>query len=134
MRMRAFVVTVRSRARSRRSSHVVYRSVVGTLGGAFVIGGLLLVPLPGPGWLIVLLGLAILASEFAWAARLQHLVRRKLASWRDWAASKPRPLRWAVGMITLAVVIAVLVGGYLVVNRIDDSGGFWGGLLDRLKN
>lgn len=91
-------------------------------------------PLPGPGWLIVLLGLAVLASEFAWAARLQHLVRRKLASWRHWAAAKPRPLRWVIGITTLVVVAAVLVGGYLVLRRIDASGGFWGDLIDRLKD
>jgi uncharacterized protein (TIGR02611 family) len=113
---------------------MIYRSAVGALGGAFVVGGLLLVPLPGPGWLIVLVGLAILASEFTWAERLQHFVRRKLTSWRAWVAAKPRPLRWTIGMAALVLVIAILVGMFLLYVRVNASEGFWGGLIDRLKN
>ena len=33
-------------------------------------GGTVLLVLPGPGWLTILLGLALLAAEFAWARRL----------------------------------------------------------------
>jgi len=40
--------------------------------------GLALVPLPGPGWLIVFLGLGIMATEFAWAERLLDFGRRTL--------------------------------------------------------
>ncbi|MFW6061021.1 MAG: PGPGW domain-containing protein [Phycisphaeraceae bacterium] len=42
--------------------------VVGTLGVLLVIGGMVTGPfLPGPQVLVVLLGLALLASEFVWA-------------------------------------------------------------------
>ncbi len=41
--------------------------------------GVRLVPLPGPGWLIVFLGLAILGTEFAWARRLAAVTKRWLA-------------------------------------------------------
>jgi uncharacterized protein (TIGR02611 family) len=134
MRLRVLIVTLRNQIRSRRSSNVVYRSVVGALGGILVLGGLLLVPLPGPGWLIVLLGLAVLASEFSWAARLQHGLRRRLTAWRVWMSTKPRPLRWLIGTTTVLTVIGILIVLYLLLGKIDDSGGFWGDLLDRLKN
>ncbi len=39
------------------------------LGFFLVLIGLLLVPLPGPGWLVILSGLGILAKEFGWARR-----------------------------------------------------------------
>lgn len=65
-----------------------YLVLVGVLGGVITVGGLLLVPLPGPGWLIVFLGLAILGTEFAWATRLAAFTKRQLA--RFWAWWKAR--------------------------------------------
>jgi uncharacterized protein (TIGR02611 family) len=65
-----------------------YRVLVAALGGIIAVGGLLLVPLPGPGWLIVFLGLAILGTEFAWAKRLAVFTKRQLA--RFWASWKAR--------------------------------------------
>ena len=55
--------------RANQAGRLTLRIVVGVLGAILVGGGLLLVPLPGPGWLIVFAGLALLATEFAWAAR-----------------------------------------------------------------
>lgn len=37
--------------------------------------GVVLLVIPGPGWLIIFLGLGILAAEFAWAQRLLTAVR-----------------------------------------------------------
>ncbi len=34
------------------------------------LGGLALVPLPGPGWAVVFVGLGMLALEFEWAEKL----------------------------------------------------------------
>ena len=66
-----------------------YRVLVGVLGGVIAVGGLLLVPLPGPGWLVVFLGLAILGTEFAWAKRLAALTKRLLARfWAWWRARR----------------------------------------------
>lgn len=81
--------------------------MVGLVGGAIVVLGLVLVPFPGPGWLVVLLGLAVLASEFAWAARLQHFVRRSLRGWAAWLRRQPWPVRALTGLGTLAVVLVV---------------------------
>ncbi|WP_353815641.1 TIGR02611 family protein [Agromyces sp. SYSU T00266] len=65
-----------------------YRTGVGVLGGVIAVAGLALVPLPGPGWLVVFLGLAILGTEFAWARRLAAWVKRMLD--RFWAWWKAR--------------------------------------------
>lgn len=64
---------------------VAYRVGVGAVGTVLTLGGLVLVPLPGPGWLIVFLGLAVLGTEFHWARRLSGWVRRMLDRfWRWW--------------------------------------------------
>lgn len=66
-----------------------YRAAVGLLGGFIAVIGLALVPLPGPGWLVVFLGLAILGTEFAWAQRLAAFVKRQLSRfWAWWNARK----------------------------------------------
>lgn len=44
--------------------------------------GLVLIPLPGPGWLTVILGLTILSWEFIWAKRMLVAVRAKVRAMR----------------------------------------------------
>jgi len=48
---------------------VLKRVVVGVVGGAVTLVGVIALVAPGPGWLIIFTGLGILATEFAWAAQ-----------------------------------------------------------------
>lgn len=75
-----------------------YRFLVGVLGGGIVILGLLLVPLPGPGWLVVFMGLGILGTEFPFAHRITSAVKRVLLRFWSWmqrrrAARQTRKVR-----------------------------------------
>ena len=66
-----------------------YRFAVGAVGGVLAVGGLLLVPLPGPGWLVVFLGLAVLGTEFHWARRTAAALKRMLDRfWAWWRARR----------------------------------------------
>jgi uncharacterized protein (TIGR02611 family) len=95
----------RRRIRSNPHSHRIYRTVVGVVGTVVVVAGLVMVPFPGPGWLVVFIGVGILASEFDWAKRLLDFGKAKLTAWNEWM--KPKPL-WFKGLMGLAT--AVLVG------------------------
>ena len=53
------------------------RIAVALVGGIVVITGVVLMPLPGPGMLIVLAGLAILATQFEWAQELLDRARSR---------------------------------------------------------
>lgn len=44
------------------------RIAVSVVGGVFVLAGLAMLVLPGPGFLVVVIGFAILGTEYAWAA------------------------------------------------------------------
>ena len=44
------------------------RIAVSVVGGAFVLGGIAMMVLPGPGLLVIVVGFAILGTEYAWAA------------------------------------------------------------------
>lgn len=82
-----------------------------------VAAGLALVPLPGPGWVIVFAGLAIWATEFVWAQRLLHWSRARVRGWNDWMA---RQAWWVTGLAGLATVLVVLAlcYGYLAVRGV----------------
>lgn len=56
----------------------VRRIAVALVGGTVLTVGVAMVVLPGPAVLVIPAGLAILATEFPWARRLLHRVRRGL--------------------------------------------------------
>ncbi len=61
------------------------RLIVGLVGSTVLIIGIALLVLPGPAFIIIPLGLAILALEFAWARRILTRVR----DWISRRRSKP---------------------------------------------
>jgi uncharacterized protein (TIGR02611 family) len=68
----------------------VFRIIAGfTL---LLVGGVMLVT-PGPGWLVIFLGLGLLAAEFVWAERLMKRVKREAGRVMDaaWPTGKNRP-------------------------------------------
>lgn len=94
----------RRKIRSNPHAHLIYRVIVGILGLVVVVVGLIMVPFPGPGWLVVLLGLGLWASEFEWAQHLLQLARRTLKAWTEWL--RPQPW-WMSGLVLLITVVAV---------------------------
>lgn len=56
----------------------VRKPIVFMVGTAIVVIGLILLPLPGPGWLIIFLGFAVLATEFATAEKIRAWLVVKL--------------------------------------------------------
>ena len=57
------------------------RRLANLLGGWALVGaGIILIPLPGPGWLVVGIGLVVLSREVRWArgalVRLERFMRR----------------------------------------------------------
>ncbi len=77
---------------------------VAVLGGLVVALGLVLIPLPGPGWLIVIGGLAIWAIEFIWARHLLVFTRNKLRAWTGWIKRQSLLVRLLVGAAGLVFV------------------------------
>jgi uncharacterized protein (TIGR02611 family) len=91
-----------------RGLEVAYRVVVAVLGFAIIAAGLALIPLPGPGWLIVFAGLALLSTEFAWADRLLRYARTKVQGWTTWATRQSLVVRGLLGLVGLGFVAGVV--------------------------
>jgi uncharacterized protein (TIGR02611 family) len=95
----------RHRGRSR-----IYRSGVVALGVLITLAGLVMTgPVPGPGFLIIPIGLALLALEFVWAERLLEKAIVQAERARAKAASRSRGEKLAA-----AVAAAVVVAGAVV--------------------
>jgi len=99
----------RRRIAGRRSINEPYRIGVGVVGGLIVALGLAAIPLPGPGWLIVIAGLFVLATEFLWAERLLEFTKEHVKQWTDWVGDQPVWVRLLIGLVTALFVYGVLV-------------------------
>ncbi|MGH2795466.1 MAG: PGPGW domain-containing protein [Actinomycetota bacterium] len=53
------------------------RVAITIIGFILVLGGIVLLPLPGPGMLIIIAGLAVLGTEYMWARRALDLAKEK---------------------------------------------------------
>lgn len=80
------------------------RVVLESAGWILVVAGIILMPLPGPGLLIVLGGVALLARQYDWAAR--NLERVRLRALREAARSVSGPVSMAVTIVGMLLLIA----------------------------
>lgn len=107
----------RTRVRGQPGWDLAYRCTVAVAGSVVLAAGILMIPYPGPGWLVVFAGLAILSTEFTWARRLLHYGRRQYDRWNAWQHRQPPMVRLALFAATAAVVILTLwlldMGGFL---------------------
>lgn len=84
----------------RRYGKRIFVTVAGSI--LLIAGGAMLV-LPGPGFLVIAAGLAILASEFDWAERWMHRVRERAESAAERAGTSLR------AVVIVGIVLAVAV-------------------------
>ncbi|KIF73568.1 membrane protein [Streptomyces sp. 150FB] len=96
-----------------RPLHLSWMVGVFVVGLAVVGGGIVLLPLPGPGWLVIFAGVAIWATEFVWAQVALRWTKRKVTE-ATRAALDPKVRRRNIALTVVGVVIiAVLVAIYL---------------------
>jgi uncharacterized protein (TIGR02611 family) len=94
--------------RERPAVDLGYRIGVGVVGLLVLGVGILAIPYPGPGWAIVFVGLAILATEFEWARKLLAYARKRYDAVMAWFKDQGLWVQ-ALGVVfTAAVVLATL--------------------------
>jgi uncharacterized protein (TIGR02611 family) len=78
---------IREKVGLNRLPKFLRRLVIGIIGGTIVLFGIALIFLPGPGSVVIPIGLVVLASEFAWARWLlrrgKKVVSQAKDKWRE---------------------------------------------------
>ncbi|WP_328297680.1 TIGR02611 family protein [Streptomyces sp. NBC_00435] len=99
--------------KARRGLHLSWQVGVFVVGLAVIGAGIAMLVLPGPGWVAIFAGLAIWATEFAWAHLALRWTKRKVSE----AAQKaldPRVRRRNIILTSVGLVVAgALIGFYL---------------------
>lgn len=90
--------------------------VVTVIGALVIIAGLIMLVAPGPGLVAIVAGLAILATEYAWAERWLDAGRRKLDEAKETAMAMDPVVRrrriiltFGLGLLAFAAVAVYLV-------------------------
>jgi uncharacterized protein (TIGR02611 family) len=107
------------RVRERKENHKLrgrtYRIAFGVMGFTVLLAGVVLsLPfVPGPGLLLIAIGLGMLALEFAWAERLLERTLNQLERAGERAARATARQRLLVGTLLAASVGALVAGIFL---------------------
>lgn len=99
--------------KARRLLHLSWQVGVFVIGLAVVVAGIVMLPLPGPGWVVIFGGMAIWATEFVWAQLALRWTKRKVTEAAQ-RALDPRVRRRNITLTAIGlVVVAALVGFYV---------------------
>ena len=105
-----------ARRRERHVQHsMAYRVLFVIAAFAVLLGGIALIPLPGPGWAIVFVGLGMLALEFKWAEKLMEKVLDRLDGFRE-AAENASPAQKAFSAVATVLGIAAFAVAAILWN------------------
>jgi uncharacterized protein (TIGR02611 family) len=103
------------RARHRERSRP-YRAMIVLVGFTVTLAGLVLLVTPGPALVVIPIGLALLALEFAWAERMLHYAvkraddakrRAHRATWTERALTAAATLLAIAAVVTAALLIDI---------------------------
>jgi uncharacterized protein (TIGR02611 family) len=101
------------RLQARRERHLargrLYRVVFAVAGFTVLAAGLAMLVLPGPGIPVMVLGLALLALEFAWAERMLERAIDRMERARQSAAEATRWQKVFAGLAVAAALGAVVL-------------------------
>ncbi|MEU5904631.1 TIGR02611 family protein [Micromonospora sp. NPDC047467] len=107
-RWRQRISTTLDLIRANPTGRITLKVVIAIVGALVVTIGIALIPLPGPGWLLVIAGLGIWAVEYHWARRLLDFTRRHVYAWTNWAKRQSLAVRLVLGSVGLVFVATVV--------------------------
>ena len=90
----------------------MFRLAFAVAGFAVLLVGIVLIPLPGPGLLVIAAGLFMLALEFAWAERLLHRTGVRLEQVTGAAVKSPLRKALTGAAVVAGAVAAVAVAAF----------------------
>ncbi len=94
------------------AGRLAWRLVIGLTGGGVNVLGAVLLVAPGPGVLVLLAGLGILATEFAWAGRIMMHTKQIASKAAQRTGMKPWVKYFLISGGAVFSIIAILIYHY----------------------
>lgn len=91
---------------------VLFRGAFAIAGITLLLGGLAMLVLPGPAFVVIPIGLAILSLEFAWAAKLLDSALEQGVKAKEKAAQASRRDKILGAVATGLAIAAAAAAGY----------------------
>ena len=92
-----------------RARHPLYRIGFGVTGALVTVVGLIMLVTPGPAFVLIPIGLAMLSMEFLWAERLLDRSLEQAAIAQEKAAQTTRTQRILAAIATLLAIAACVL-------------------------
>ncbi|HZV47795.1 MAG TPA: PGPGW domain-containing protein [Thermodesulfovibrionales bacterium] len=64
------------------------RLIIAAIGFTVLLTGIAMIVLPGPAFIVIPIGLGILASEFIWAKKILKRVKSNASNMKEWIRKK----------------------------------------------
>jgi uncharacterized protein (TIGR02611 family) len=103
-----FIEKLEARREHHTERGVVYRIAFGVAGAIVLLAGLVMLVTPGPAFVLIPIGLAMLALEFVWAERLLTRALEQAEKAKQKAA-ETTPLQRLLSAIAIALAVAGVV-------------------------
>jgi uncharacterized protein (TIGR02611 family) len=101
-----------ARRATHRERHLVFRIGFGLVGALILLAGLVMLVTPGPAFVLIPIGLAMLSMEFIWAERLLDKSLEQAARAQQKAAQTSRTQRV---LAAIATALALAAAGLAVL-------------------
>jgi uncharacterized protein (TIGR02611 family) len=98
-----------ARRETHRDRHLLFRIGFGAIGAVILVGGLVMLVTPGPAFVLIPIGLAMLSMEFIWAERLLDKSLEQAAKAQQKAAETTTLQRVLAGIATALAIAAALL-------------------------
>jgi uncharacterized protein (TIGR02611 family) len=80
-----------------------------------LVAGLVMMVTPGPGWVAIFVGLAILATEFAWAQSALHKAKAAAEKAKEKALDPRTRKRNQIIAVVVGLLVGAAVTAYLII-------------------
>ncbi|WP_310593303.1 TIGR02611 family protein [Corynebacterium sp. HS2168-gen11] len=108
-------ITAHHEALKNKRFGFLVRPLVLTFGWLIVLFGMLTIPLPGPGWVTVFVGIGILSLELHWASKVLSWGITQYDRSSTWYQAQSKATRWGLFIASCVVVwIAVGASTYII--------------------
>jgi uncharacterized protein (TIGR02611 family) len=102
----------RNSARTNRVLDTTWRAIILVVGLTLLGLGLFFLLFPGPGWAVIIVGLIVLATEYAWAQRLLNPVKEFSSRIARLVVSDEYRLRRSNVILIITIAIVTIAYAY----------------------